>query len=183
MTSIIVFVVVVAVALMATTSTRGRVQPGSSSLSGRQAWFVFVIIIMVSILTSILFSEVGAATFKGILVTTSTFGPDAYAFAHAPRWRQSLASPGAAWPSSIRRPRRSKDNQPHAACPINCAITNSLTQTTGLHRTMVKVCKPDSEGTIAGTRGNGEDAPKNEPARAGGEHASRSAQFRRGDAQ
>jgi len=28
------------------------------------------------------------------------------------------------------------------------------------HRTMVKVCKPDCEGTIAGTRGNGEDAPK-----------------------
>jgi hypothetical protein len=25
---------------------------------------------------------------------------------------------------------------------------------------MVKVCKPDGEGTIAGTRGNGEDAPK-----------------------
>ena len=24
---------------------------------------------------------------------------------------------------------------------------------------MVKVCKPDCEGTIAGTRGNGEDAP------------------------
>jgi hypothetical protein len=24
---------------------------------------------------------------------------------------------------------------------------------------MVKVCKPDGEGTIAGTRGNGEDAP------------------------
>jgi hypothetical protein len=25
---------------------------------------------------------------------------------------------------------------------------------------MVKVCKPDGEGTIAGTRGNGEDAPR-----------------------
>jgi hypothetical protein len=24
---------------------------------------------------------------------------------------------------------------------------------------MVKVCKPDGEGTIAGTHGNGEDAP------------------------
>jgi transposase len=32
-------------------------------------------------------------------------------------------------------------------------------QATGLHRTMVKVCKPDGERTIAGTRGNGEDAP------------------------
>jgi hypothetical protein len=32
-------------------------------------------------------------------------------------------------------------------------------QTAGLHRTMAKVCKPDCEGTIAGTRGNGEDAP------------------------
>jgi len=31
-------------------------------------------------------------------------------------------------------------------------------QTAGLHRTIVKVCKPDCEGTIAGTRGNGEDA-------------------------
>jgi len=42
---------------------------------------------------------------------------------------------------------------------------------------MVKVCKPDGEGTIAGTRGNGEDAPKNEPARAGGERSSRSVHF------
>src|SRR6266849_6859298 len=32
-------------------------------------------------------------------------------------------------------------------------------QAAGLHRTMVKVCKPDCEETIAGTRGNGEDAP------------------------
>jgi hypothetical protein len=30
-----------------------------------------------------------------------------------------------------------------------------------LHRTMAKVGKPDGEGTIAGTRGNGEDAPMN----------------------
>jgi hypothetical protein len=40
-----------------------------------------------------------------------------------------------------------------------------------------------SEATFAGVGGKEEDAPKNEPARAGGEHASRSAQFRRGDAQ
>jgi hypothetical protein len=33
------------------------------------------------------------------------------------------------------------------------------------------------------TRPDDEDAPRNEPARAGGEHASRLAQFRRGDAQ
>jgi hypothetical protein len=33
-------------------------------------------------------------------------------------------------------------------------------QTAGLHRTMVKVCKSDCEGTIAGTRGNGEVAPE-----------------------
>ena len=33
-------------------------------------------------------------------------------------------------------------------------------QTANLHRTMVKVCKSDCEGTVAGTRGNGEVAPK-----------------------
>jgi hypothetical protein len=32
-------------------------------------------------------------------------------------------------------------------------------QTAGLHRTTVKVCKPDCEETIAGTRSNGEVAP------------------------
>ena len=32
-------------------------------------------------------------------------------------------------------------------------------QTAGLHRTMVKVCKSDREGTVAGTHGNGEVAP------------------------
>jgi hypothetical protein len=32
-------------------------------------------------------------------------------------------------------------------------------QTAGLQRTIVKVCKSDCEGTIAGTRGNGEVAP------------------------
>jgi hypothetical protein len=30
---------------------------------------------------------------------------------------------------------------------------------TGLHRTLVKVRKPDGEETIAGMRGNGRDAP------------------------
>jgi hypothetical protein len=34
-------------------------------------------------------------------------------------------------------------------------------QTAGLHRTMVKVCKSDCEGTVAGTRGNGAVAPEN----------------------
>jgi len=34
-----------------------------------------------------------------------------------------------------------------------------------------------SQGTFAGPRGNGRDAPKNEPARAGGEHSSRSVHF------
>ena len=33
-------------------------------------------------------------------------------------------------------------------------------QTAGLHGTTAKVCKPDCEGTIAATRGNGEVAPK-----------------------
>jgi len=33
---------------------------------------------------------------------------------------------------------------------------------------MAKVCKSDGEGTFAATRGNGEVAPMNEPARAGG---------------
>ena len=47
---------------------------------------------------------------------------------------------------------------------------------------MTKVCKSDGEGTFAGTRGNGEVAPKNEPARAGGEHASCSAYFYEVDA-
>jgi hypothetical protein len=32
-------------------------------------------------------------------------------------------------------------------------------QTADLHRTTAKVCKPDCEGTIAGTHGNGEVAP------------------------
>jgi hypothetical protein len=33
-------------------------------------------------------------------------------------------------------------------------------QTAGLPRTTVNVCKPDGEGTIAGTRGNGQVAPE-----------------------
>jgi transposase len=32
-------------------------------------------------------------------------------------------------------------------------------QTAGLHGAVVKVCKSDREGTVAGTRGNGRDAP------------------------
>jgi hypothetical protein len=36
---------------------------------------------------------------------------------------------------------------------------SSTQQTTGLHRTMTKVCKSNGEGTFAGTRGNGEVAP------------------------
>jgi hypothetical protein len=39
------------------------------------------------------------------------------------------------------------------------ARRSSTQQTTGLHRTMAKVCKSDGEGTFAGTRGNGEVAP------------------------
>jgi len=34
-----------------------------------------------------------------------------------------------------------------------------------------------SEGTFAGTRGNDDNAPKNEPARAGGERCLRSVHF------
>jgi hypothetical protein len=37
---------------------------------------------------------------------------------------------------------------------------SSTQQTTGLHRTMTKVCKSNGEGTFAGKRGNGEVAPK-----------------------
>jgi hypothetical protein len=33
-------------------------------------------------------------------------------------------------------------------------------QTTGLHRTMAKVCNQDGEETFAGTRGNDKVAPK-----------------------
>jgi hypothetical protein len=40
-----------------------------------------------------------------------------------------------------------------------CRRRSSTQQTTGLHRTMAKVCKSDGEGTFAGTRGNGEVAP------------------------
>jgi hypothetical protein len=36
---------------------------------------------------------------------------------------------------------------------------SSRWQTTGLHRTMAKVCKSDCEGTFAGTHGNDEVAP------------------------
>jgi hypothetical protein len=36
---------------------------------------------------------------------------------------------------------------------------SSTQQTTGLHRTMAKVCKSDGEGTFAGTHGSGEGAP------------------------
>jgi parallel beta-helix repeat protein len=36
---------------------------------------------------------------------------------------------------------------------------SSTQQTTGLHRTMAKVCKSDGQGTFAGTQGNGEVAP------------------------
>ena len=36
---------------------------------------------------------------------------------------------------------------------------SSSQQTTGLHRTIAKVCKSDVEGTFAGTHGNGEVAP------------------------
>ena len=42
----------------------------------------------------------------------------------------------------------------------NCHSRLLTQATAGLHRTMVKVCKPDGEGTIAGARGNDEDAPQ-----------------------
>ena len=62
-----------------------------------------------------------------------------------------------------------------AACQ---GVDRQLTKTTGLHRTMAKVCKSDGQGTFAGTQGNGEVAPMNEPALAGGV-AVRSVRFRR----
>ena len=43
-----------------------------------------------------------------------------------------------------------------AACQ---GVDRQLTKTTGLHRTMAKVCKSDGQGTFAGTQGNGEVAP------------------------
>ena len=46
---------------------------------------------------------------------------------------------------------------PQAACQ---GVDRQLTKPPVLHRTMVKVCKPDGEGTFAGMRGNGRDAPK-----------------------
>jgi hypothetical protein len=45
---------------------------------------------------------------------------------------------------------------PQAALPGRRSPTH---QTACLHRTVVKVCKPDCEGTVAGARGNGEVAP------------------------
>jgi hypothetical protein len=57
-------------------------------------------------------------------------------------WAPSLPSPQSSLPSGGLPRRRSPTHQ-----------------TAGLHRTIAKVCKPDGEGTIAGTRGNGEDAP------------------------
>jgi hypothetical protein len=47
-----------------------------------------------------------------------------------------------------------------AACR---GVRSSSQQTTGLHRTIAKVCKSDVEGTFAGTHGNGEVAPKAAP--------------------
>src|SRR5262249_47022062 len=52
----------------------------------------------------------------------------------------------------------------------------------GQQCTMAKVRKSDGEETFVGRRSNDEDAPKNEPARAGGEHSSRSVHFIGGDA-
>ena len=43
-----------------------------------------------------------------------------------------------------------------AACQ---GVDRQLTKTTGLHRTMAKVCKSGGQGTFAGTQGNGEVAP------------------------
>ena len=43
-----------------------------------------------------------------------------------------------------------------AACQ---GVDRQLTKTTGLHRTMAKVCKSDGQETFAGTQGNGEVAP------------------------
>jgi len=43
-----------------------------------------------------------------------------------------------------------------AACQ---GVDRQLTKTTGLHRTMAKVCKSDGQETSAGTQGNGEVAP------------------------
>ena len=40
-----------------------------------------------------------------------------------------------------------------AACQ---GVDRQLTKTTGLHRTMAKVCKSDGQETFAGTQGNGE---------------------------
>jgi hypothetical protein len=50
---------------------------------------------------------------------------------------------------------------PYSSCAAGLPGRKSSTQqTTGLHRTMTKVCKSNGEGTFAGTRGNGEVAPK-----------------------
>jgi hypothetical protein len=49
---------------------------------------------------------------------------------------------------------------PYSSRPAGLPGRKSSTQqTTGLHRTMTKVCKSNGEGTFAGTRGNGEVAP------------------------
>jgi transposase len=58
-------------------------------------------------------------------------------------WAPSLPSPPSSLPSGGLPRRRSPTHQ-----------------TANLHRTMVKVCKSDCEGTVAETRDNGEVAPK-----------------------
>jgi hypothetical protein len=74
---------------------------------------------------------VNEGAMKGILVTTSSFGPGAYAFARdKPLTLLAGGNPpapsGAAWTSRLCRSRRGKDAQPCAPRSIDFPLTNNL---------------------------------------------------------
>jgi hypothetical protein len=81
---------------------------------------------------------------------SSALSPGSDATGVSPRTSRTLPKP---WAPSLPSPQSSL---PSGGLPGRRSPTH---QTAGLRRTMVKVCKSDCEGTIAGTRGNGEVAP------------------------
>jgi transposase len=92
---------------------------------------------------------------KGFVVlprrwVVDALSPGSDATGVSPRTSRTLPKP---WAPSLLSPQSSlpSDGLPGRRSPTH--------QTAGLHRTMVKACKSDCEGTVAGTHGNGEVAP------------------------
>jgi hypothetical protein len=92
-----------------------------------------------------------ASSFCRAVGWSSAPSPGSDATGVSPRTSRTLPKP---WAPSLLSP---PSSLPSGGLPGRRSPTQ---QTAGLHGTVVKVCKSDREGTVAGMRGNGEVAPK-----------------------